>query len=138
MESQHVCHFFRSPSAATRTKLIPIVELPQYLHEAGWTGRNHVVACTQPRRVAATSVATRVAEEVGSVLGDEVDAFSSWLNCLANLSIGWIHNQVRRSIASHMYQDKVHDGWNALSRNYDGSIIEQVQCHYGVSFICVR
>lgn len=31
-----------------------------------------MVACTQPRRVAATSVATRVAEEVGSVLGDEV------------------------------------------------------------------
>jgi hypothetical protein len=34
-----------------------------------------VVACTQPRRVAATSVATRVAEEVGSVLGDEVRGF---------------------------------------------------------------
>ncbi|OWZ35392.1 ATP-dependent RNA helicase DDX35 [Cryptococcus neoformans AD2-60a] len=47
-------------------------QLPQYLHEAGWTGQSHVVACTQPRRVAATSVATRVAEEVGSVLGDEV------------------------------------------------------------------
>lgn len=30
------------------------------------------IGCTQPRRVAATSVATRVAEEVGSVLGDEV------------------------------------------------------------------
>lgn len=48
-------------------------QLPQYLHEAGWTGQSHVVACTQPRRVAATSVATRVAEEVGSVLGDEVE-----------------------------------------------------------------
>ncbi|WVQ78187.1 hypothetical protein IAT38_000270 [Cryptococcus sp. DSM 104549] len=47
-------------------------QIPQYLHEAGWTAQNHVVACTQPRRVAATSVATRVAEEVGSVLGDEV------------------------------------------------------------------
>ncbi|ORY22759.1 pre-mRNA splicing factor [Naematelia encephala] len=47
-------------------------QIPQYLHEAGWTKENHVVACTQPRRVAATSVATRVAEEVGSVLGDEV------------------------------------------------------------------
>ncbi|ODN84690.1 hypothetical protein L202_00583 [Cryptococcus amylolentus CBS 6039] len=47
-------------------------QIPQYLHEAGWTNQNHVVACTQPRRVAATSVATRVAEEVGSVLGDEV------------------------------------------------------------------
>lgn len=47
-------------------------EIPQYLHEAGWTSQNLVVACTQPRRVAATSVATRVAEEFGSVLGDEV------------------------------------------------------------------
>ena len=47
-------------------------EIPQYLHEAGWTGGNHIVACTQPRRVAATSVATRVAEEVGTILGDEV------------------------------------------------------------------
>jgi len=48
------------------------LEIPQYLHEAGWTSQNHVIACTQPRRVAATSVATRVAEEVGTVLGDEV------------------------------------------------------------------
>jgi ATP-dependent RNA helicase DDX35 len=31
-----------------------------------------VIACTQPRRVAATSVATRVAQEVGTILGDEV------------------------------------------------------------------
>lgn len=65
--------FFCSPHAAVRTKLTRSVELPQYLHEAGWTGQSHVVACTQPRRVAATSVATRVAEEVGSVLGDEVE-----------------------------------------------------------------
>ncbi|EJT46062.1 pre-mRNA splicing factor [Trichosporon asahii var. asahii CBS 2479] len=47
-------------------------QIPQYLHEAGWSADGRVVACTQPRRVAATSVATRVAEEVGSVLGDEV------------------------------------------------------------------
>lgn len=31
-----------------------------------------MIACTQPRRVAATSVATRVAVEAGSILGDEV------------------------------------------------------------------
>ncbi|EDQ98007.1 uncharacterized protein LACBIDRAFT_317717, partial [Laccaria bicolor S238N-H82] len=29
----------------------------------------NVIACTQPRRVGATSVATRVANEVGSALG---------------------------------------------------------------------
>ncbi|KAI0956903.1 hypothetical protein AcW1_005471 [Taiwanofungus camphoratus] len=47
-------------------------QLPQYLHEAGWSADGNVIACTQPRRVAATSVAGRVAAEVGSVLGDEV------------------------------------------------------------------
>jgi ATP-dependent RNA helicase DDX35 len=38
----------------------------------GWASDGRVIACTQPRRVAATSVAARVAEEVGSLLGDEV------------------------------------------------------------------
>jgi ATP-dependent RNA helicase DDX35 len=47
-------------------------ELPQYLYEAGWAANGNVIACTQPRRVAATSVAARVATEVGSILGDEV------------------------------------------------------------------
>ncbi|EJT98205.1 pre-mRNA splicing factor [Dacryopinax primogenitus] len=47
-------------------------QLPQYLFETGWAGDSKVIACTQPRRVAATSVAMRVAEEVGCVLGEEV------------------------------------------------------------------
>ncbi|ESK97822.1 deah (asp-glu-ala-his) box polypeptide 35 [Moniliophthora roreri MCA 2997] len=47
-------------------------QLPQYLMEAGWASEGNVIACTQPRRVAATSVAGRVANEVGTVLGDEV------------------------------------------------------------------
>ncbi|THH20964.1 hypothetical protein EW146_g488 [Bondarzewia mesenterica] len=47
-------------------------QIPQYLHEAGWAAEGNVIACTQPRRVAATSVAARVATEVGSILGDEV------------------------------------------------------------------
>ncbi|KAG6813096.1 hypothetical protein H0H92_013950 [Tricholoma furcatifolium] len=47
-------------------------QLPQYLYEAGWASQGSVIACTQPRRVAATSVATRVASEVGTTLGDEV------------------------------------------------------------------
>jgi len=46
-------------------------QLTQYLREEGYTkfGR---IGCTQPRRVAAMSVAARVAEEVGCRLGDEV------------------------------------------------------------------
>jgi ATP-dependent RNA helicase DDX35 len=46
--------------------------LPLYLHEAGWTQGERCVVCTQPRRVAATSVATRVAAEFGCTLGEEV------------------------------------------------------------------
>ncbi|KAH8681227.1 P-loop containing nucleoside triphosphate hydrolase protein [Xylariales sp. PMI_506] len=46
-------------------------QLTQYLAEAGFTN-NGVIGCTQPRRVAAMSVAKRVAEEVGCELGDEV------------------------------------------------------------------
>ena len=46
-------------------------QLPQYAHEAGLAG-GLAVACTQPRRVAAVSVARRVAEETGTALGDLV------------------------------------------------------------------
>lgn len=47
-------------------------QLPQYLHEAGYTKNGLKVGCTQPRRVAAMSVAARVAEEVGVKVGNEV------------------------------------------------------------------
>ena len=46
-------------------------QLPQYAHEAGLAG-GLAIACTQPRRVAAVSVARRVAEETGTALGDLV------------------------------------------------------------------
>ncbi|KAK3353274.1 ATP-dependent RNA helicase DHX8 [Lasiosphaeria hispida] len=46
-------------------------QLTQYLAEAGFTN-NGIIGCTQPRRVAAVSVAKRVSEEVGCVLGQEV------------------------------------------------------------------
>ncbi|GAP86342.1 putative ATP-dependent RNA helicase DHX8 [Rosellinia necatrix] len=46
-------------------------QLTQYLDEAGFTN-DGMVGCTQPRRVAAMSVAKRVAEEVGCELGQEV------------------------------------------------------------------
>ena len=43
-------------------------QLPQYLHQVGYTAEGKI-ACTQPRRVAAMSVAARVAEEMGCKLG---------------------------------------------------------------------
>lgn len=66
---QHVC---RNIQLIPKVSFIGVPELPQYLHEAGWTSNGSTIACTQPRRVAATSVAGRVAAEVGTVLGDEV------------------------------------------------------------------
>ncbi|KAM8774926.1 putative ATP-dependent RNA helicase DHX35 [Rhynchonycteris naso] len=47
-------------------------QIPQYLAEAGWTAEGKVVGVTQPRRVAAVTVAGRVADERGAVLGHEV------------------------------------------------------------------
>ncbi|CAN8231777.1 unnamed protein product [Cochlearia groenlandica] len=46
-------------------------QIPQYLQEAGYTKRGKI-GCTQPRRVAAMSVASRVAQELGVKLGHEV------------------------------------------------------------------
>ncbi|KAL2312718.1 Pre-mRNA-splicing factor ATP-dependent RNA helicase-like protein cdc28 [Schizosaccharomyces pombe] len=47
-------------------------QLPQFLHEAGYTKGNKKICCTQPRRVAAMSVAARVAKEMDVRLGQEV------------------------------------------------------------------
>ncbi|KAH9460012.1 hypothetical protein MJO29_003953 [Puccinia striiformis f. sp. tritici] len=47
-------------------------QLPQYLHEAGYTKDGGKIGCTQPRRVAAMSVAARVADEMGVRVGDAV------------------------------------------------------------------
>ena len=46
-------------------------QIPQYLYEAGYAKLGKI-GCTQPRRVAAMSVAARVAEEKGVKLGNEV------------------------------------------------------------------
>ncbi|KPI88532.1 putative pre-mRNA splicing factor ATP-dependent RNA helicase putative dead/h helicase [Leptomonas seymouri] len=46
-------------------------QIPQYLVEHGYA-KHGIVACTQPRRVAAETLAMRVAEEYGCRLGEEV------------------------------------------------------------------
>ncbi|OHF00370.1 helicase associated domain-containing protein [Colletotrichum orchidophilum] len=47
-------------------------QIPQFLEAAGWCSEGKVIGITQPRRVAATTVALRVAEEVGCEIGQEV------------------------------------------------------------------
>jgi pre-mRNA-splicing factor ATP-dependent RNA helicase DHX16 len=46
-------------------------QIPQYLYEAGYAKLGKI-GCTQPRRVAAMSVAARVAQEMGVKLGNQV------------------------------------------------------------------
>ena len=46
-------------------------QMTQYIEEAG-LGKGGRIGCTQPRRVAAMSVAKRVAEEYGCIVGEEV------------------------------------------------------------------
>jgi ATP-dependent RNA helicase DDX35 len=44
----------------------------QYLVEAGWASDDKVIGITEPRRVAATSLANRVADERNCILGTDV------------------------------------------------------------------
>ncbi|KAK5669860.1 hypothetical protein QVD99_004236 [Batrachochytrium dendrobatidis] len=63
-------------------------QLPQYLAEMGYTkGGKLKIGCTQPRRVAAMSVAARVAEEMGTKLGYEVGYSIRFEDCTSDKTI---------------------------------------------------
>ncbi|PIA63012.1 hypothetical protein AQUCO_00200792v1 [Aquilegia coerulea] len=61
-------------------------QIPQYLHEAGYTKRG-MVGCTQPRRVAAMSVAARVSQELGVKLGHEVGYSIRFEDCTSEKTV---------------------------------------------------
>ncbi|CAN0896834.1 Pre-mRNA-splicing factor ATP-dependent RNA helicase DEAH1 [Linum grandiflorum] len=61
-------------------------QIPQYLHEAGYTKAGKV-GCTQPRRVAAMSVAARVSQEMGVKLGHEVGYSIRFEDCTSDKTI---------------------------------------------------
>ncbi|RDX53313.1 hypothetical protein OH76DRAFT_1210748 [Lentinus brumalis] len=62
-------------------------QLPQYLHEAGYTANGTKIGCTQPRRVAAMSVAARVAEEMGTKVGYEVGYSIRFEDCTSDKTV---------------------------------------------------
>ena len=62
-------------------------QIPQYLHEAGFTDGNMKIGCTQPRRVAAMSVAARVAEEMSVKLGNEVGYSIRFEDCSSDKTV---------------------------------------------------
>lgn len=61
-------------------------QIPQYLHEAGYTKRG-MIGCTQPRRVAAMSVAARVSQEMGIKLGHEVGYSIRFEDCTSDKTV---------------------------------------------------
>jgi ATP-dependent RNA helicase DDX35 len=68
----YLCERYRTVVVVGSTGCGKTTQLPQYLHEAGWAADGRCVVCTQPRRVAAITVATRVASEMGVALGSTV------------------------------------------------------------------
>ncbi|XP_056644453.1 pre-mRNA-splicing factor ATP-dependent RNA helicase DHX16 [Diorhabda sublineata] len=62
-------------------------QIPQYLYEAGFTEDGKMIGCTQPRRVAAMSVAARVAEEMGVKLGNEVGYAIRFEDCTSERTV---------------------------------------------------
>lgn len=62
-------------------------QIPQYLHEAGYSKNGKKIGCTQPRRVAAMSVAARVAEEIGCKLGYEVGYSIRFEDCTSDKTV---------------------------------------------------
>lgn len=62
-------------------------QIPQYLYEAGFTDDGKKIGCTQPRRVAAMSVAARVAQEMNVKLGNEVGYSIRFEDCTSERTV---------------------------------------------------
>lgn len=78
-----VCSFLKQVGTTLSKNQVIVIEgetgsgkttqIPQFLAlQATFTQSNQMIACTQPRRVAAMSIAKRVAEEMDVKLGEEV------------------------------------------------------------------
>ncbi|XP_077297512.1 ATP-dependent RNA helicase l(1)G0007 isoform X1 [Arctopsyche grandis] len=61
-------------------------QLTQYLHEEGYS-RLGMVGCTQPRRVAAMSVAKRVSDEMATTLGEDVGYAIRFEDCTSEKTV---------------------------------------------------
>jgi pre-mRNA-splicing factor ATP-dependent RNA helicase DHX38/PRP16 len=64
-------------------------QLTQYLHEDGYSHYG-MIGCTQPRRVAAMSVAKRVSDEMGTHLGEEVGYAIRFEDCTSEVRVFFV------------------------------------------------
>ncbi|XP_016455983.2 pre-mRNA-splicing factor ATP-dependent RNA helicase DEAH1 [Nicotiana tabacum] len=62
-------------------------QIPQYLHEAGYTKNGGKIGCTQPRRVAAMRVAARVSHEMRVKLGHQVGYSIRFEDCTSEKTV---------------------------------------------------
>jgi ATP-dependent RNA helicase DHX8/PRP22 len=90
--AQHKDHILRVIDSQPITVLVgetgsgKTTQIAQYLAEAGY-GKRGLIGCTQPRRVAATSLAERVAIEYGCRLGEEVGYVVRFKDMTSKLTI---------------------------------------------------
>jgi ATP-dependent RNA helicase DHX8/PRP22 len=87
-------------------------QMTQYLLEAGFGGMNKKIGCTQPRRIAARSVAKRVADEMGVKLGCEVGYSIRFEDCTSPQTL--IKYMTDGMLLREALLDKDLEGYGAL------------------------
>ncbi|KAM8952383.1 pre-mRNA-splicing factor ATP-dependent RNA helicase DHX16 [Pelodytes ibericus] len=80
--SQHQILIIEGETGSGKT-----TQIPQYLHEEGYTRSGMKIGCTQPRRVAAMSVAARVSQEMAVKLGNEVGFSIRFEDCTSERTV---------------------------------------------------
>ncbi|ODM99478.1 Pre-mRNA-splicing factor ATP-dependent RNA helicase PRP16, partial [Orchesella cincta] len=86
-------------------------QLTQYLHEEGYSKRG-MIGCTQPRRVAAMSVAKRVSDEMGTQLGQEIGYAIRFEDCTCDQTI--IKYMTDGILLRESLRDPELDGYSAV------------------------
>ncbi|NBB78202.1 MAG: DEAD/DEAH box helicase, partial [Verrucomicrobia bacterium] len=99
-------------------------QIPKFLLECG-LGRDGLIGCTQPRRVAALTVAQRIAEELGVHYGQEVGAkirFTDQTRANSRIKVmtdGILLNELQRDPQLTAYEAIVIDEAHERSLNID-------------------
>ncbi|KAJ2699745.1 hypothetical protein H4R19_005514, partial [Coemansia spiralis] len=88
-------------------------QLPQFLHESGWTADGKAIACTQPRRIAAAMLAQRVADEMGVELGTTV-GFSVRFSDASNRQMTRIKYLTDGTLVRECYADPLLSAYSVI------------------------